>query len=86
MGIPTDLHYNRCYILEIKAGEKGTPEYDNIMQKLKSNTYKHQNTDLDVSDLATAIRLQEAEQNESIDDWPGETAQERQKHIQYLQE
>jgi len=41
---------------------------------LKSNTYKHQNIDIDVDDLATAINLQEAEQNESIDDWPGETA------------
>jgi hypothetical protein len=51
----------------ILAAEKGTPEYDNIMNKLKTETYKHQN---DIG-LETAKKLAEEDESENWD-IPGE--------------
>jgi hypothetical protein len=48
----------------ILAAEKGTTEYDNIMKKLKTETYKHQN---DIG-LETAKKLAEEEDSDSEGD------------------
>jgi hypothetical protein len=50
------------------AAEKGTPEYDDIMMKLKTETYKHQN---DIGE-ETAKKLAEGNQDGSDASIPSE--------------
>ena len=53
---------------KILAAEKGTAEYDNIMDQLKTDTYKHQN---DIG-LETARKLWEIEHSDANSEIPEE--------------